>query len=253
MSESKISNLSNPNTKLSNFSSFVKGSIGGLVGAIISHPVDTIKTRIQSKTSFSNAIRMGKYYKGFSAPLVGIPFEKSIVFGFYDWSKQNGLNNFWSGIVGGLMSTIIVTPIEYYKINMQNKTNMQNKINIKNVYKGLGPTICREVPGFGIYFSTYNYLDLKYAKSNTKSPISIFAFGGLSGLAAWIFIYPSDLVKTQIQSKTNTKSITNIIKDIYIKDGLRGYYRGFHYAAIRAIFLHGGAFMGYEMCQKINI
>jgi hypothetical protein len=139
---------------------FLYGSIGGLIGTILSHPVDTIKTRLQTKTSINvkHAIKMGHLFNGLKAPLIGIPFEKSIVFGFYNLAKENNINNFWSGILGGLMSTIIVTPVEYFKINLQNKHNI-TILNIKEMYKGLIPTICRETPGFGIYFSVYNYLN----------------------------------------------------------------------------------------------
>ena len=229
--------------------SFIKGSIAGFIGATISHPIDTIKTRIQTNIakSIKDAILMKNFYKGFMAPLIGISLEKSIVFGFYNMSKQNGLNNFWSGIVGGLISTIIVTPIEYIKINLQNKQTIEN-IKIKNIYKGLGPTICREAPGFGIYFTIYNHLQSNY--NNSLSLYKTFLCGGLSGLSSWFFIYPSDLIKTIVQDKNNTLAINEIIKKIYNTNGIRGFYRGFHYAGIRAIFLHGGVFMGYEACNQ---
>jgi hypothetical protein len=228
--------------------SFINGSFAGFIGVIISHPIDTIKTRIQTGNTIKNAIMTKQFYKGVNAPLIGIPLEKSIVFGFYDISKKSGLNNFWSGIIGGLMSTIIVTPIEYIKINLQNKQTLRD-LQIKNIYKGIIPTICREVPGFGIYFTTYNHLN---TYNYNKSLIKTFLFGGLSGLSAWIFIYPSDLIKTRIQNKDNILSIKKIIMEIYTNNGIKGFYNGFHYAAIRAIFLHGGVFLGYEICNSYN-
>ena len=66
--------------------------------------------------------------------------EKSIVFGFYNKSKEYGLNNFWSGIIGGFMSTLIVTPIDKIKISLQNKTKIQSS----QLYKGFIPTVFRE-------------------------------------------------------------------------------------------------------------
>ncbi len=233
-------------------SDFISGSIGGLFGVIISHPIDTIKTRVQiNSLNIKNAIKMGNYYSGIKPPLLGIPLEKSIVFGFYNLSKKNGLNNFWSGIIGGFMSTLIVTPIEYFKINMQNKNNIYLKnIKLKNIYKGFIPTVCRETPGFGIYFTTYNYLNNNYNYDN--SYFKNFCFGGLSGLFAWIFIYPSDLVKTKLQDNNNKQNIKEIVTDIYKKNGFRGFYKGFHFAAARAIPLHAGVFLGYELSKKIE-
>jgi solute carrier family 25 carnitine/acylcarnitine transporter 20/29 len=228
---------------------FISGSLGGLVGTILSHPIDTIKTRIQSGSAKNifDAIHMKKYYSGIRAPLLGIPLEKSIVFGFYNLGKQNGLNNFWSGIIGGFMSTLIVTPIEYVKVNLQNKTPLSS-LKVSNIYKGFIPTVCRETPGFGIYFTAYNYMNNNYNKS--KSYFNNFLYGGLSGLFAWIFIYPSDLVKTIKQDVTNTKSLLQIISDIYNKNGLKGFYKGFHFAAARAVPLHSGVFLGYEISKQ---
>ena len=234
---------------------FITGSIGGLTGTIISHPIDTIKTRIQLGTvkNIKDAIKMRNFYMGIKAPLLGVPLEKSIVFGFYNISKNNGLNNFWSGIIGGFMSTLIVTPIEYFKINFQNKINIEFKnLKLTNIYKGFIPTVFRETPGFGIYFTTYNYLNNNY--NNNKSYINNFIYGGLSGLFAWTFIYPSDLVKTIKQDANNKNNLKEIINNIYSKNGIFGFYKGFQYAIARAIPLHAGVFLGYEISKKqINL
>lgn len=228
---------------------FIKGSFGGLCGTILSHPFDTIKSRLQSNIGFKNAIKMGHFYGGLRAPIIGIPFEKSIVFGFYKYSKDNGINTFYSGVIGGLMSTLIVTPIEYVKINRQLDVDLKDiKFSLRTIYKGFLPTIFRETPGFGIYFSVYNYLN--DIPPEQKSLFKSFCFGGLSGLSAWLFIYPADLIKTNIQNG-NYNDVTSVIKDIYKKNGLVGFYKGFHFSAMRAIPLHAGVFLGYEWISSL--
>lgn len=244
---------------------FTYGLFGGLSGTLISHPFDTIKTRIQSNkvSTISQAIKLGKLYSGITPPLVGIMLEKSIVFGFYEKSKSLGLNNFWSGIVGGFMSTVIVTPVDRIKINYQNQELKLNNMetikkvfNPKNLYKGFTPTIFRETPGFGIYFSTYNYLTDKYNLTNNIG--KTFGFGALSGLSAWLFIYPSDLIKTKYQSNQNELSLPNTIKKIWLTNnnsnrtvqGIRNFYSGFNLAILRAMPLHGGVFLGYELAKQ---
>ena len=224
---------------------FVYGLIGGLTGTIISHPFDTIKTRIQSETAINikSAIKMKKLYSGITPPLFGIMLEKSIVFGFYEKMKILGYNDFISGLVGGFISTIIVTPIDRLKINYQNNISIKN-IKITSLYKGFTPTIFRETPGFGIYFSTYNYLNKNYNSNNYLW--NNFIFGSISGLTSWIFIYPSDLIKTKFQSSTNI-SLINVIKNI----GIFNFYRGFSLAIMRAMPLHGGVFLGYELSKRL--
>jgi hypothetical protein len=111
-------------------SDFLYGLCGGCSGVLISHPFDTIKTRIQSNTvtTIKQAIQMRNLYSGLFPPLFGIMLEKSIVFGFFDLAKKNNINNFYSGIIGGFMSTLIVTPIDRIKINLQNKIALMDKI-----------------------------------------------------------------------------------------------------------------------------
>lgn len=238
---------------------FTYGLCGGILGTIISHPFDTIKTRIQSNkvSNIKQALQIGKLYSGITPPLIGIMLEKSIVFGFYEKSKSVGFNNFFSGIIGGFISTVIVTPVDRLKINYQNQDfKIQNVLTIRNLYKGFTPTIFRETPGFGIYFSTYNFLTEKYNKNNNN--FKTFAYGSLSGLSAWMFIYPSDLIKTNYQSNNNNLTLPNTIKKIWSSNndsnniirGFRNFYKGFSLAIMRAMPLHGGVFLGYETAKK---
>jgi solute carrier family 25 carnitine/acylcarnitine transporter 20/29 len=236
---------------------FAYGLVGGVVGTGLSHPFDTLKTRIQSSkaSSISDAFKMGKLYSGLTPPLLGIALEKSIVFGFYNLAKQNGLNNFTSGLFGGFMSTVVVVPVDRLKIIMQNKGTITKEIlKPSSLYKGFSITLFRETPGFGIYFTTYNYLADKYNKESNLA--KTFIFGSLSGLNSWIFIYPSDLIKTKYQSvckitNPTESNIPNVIKSIYKLDGIKGYYKGFNLAIMRALPLHGGVFLGYELSKKI--
>ncbi len=245
---------------------FIYGLFGGFTGTLISHPFDTIKTRIQSNTvpTIKQAVLMKRLYSGITPPLVGIMLEKSIVFGFYEKAKQQGLNNFTSGLIGGFMSTVIVTPVDRLKINYQNNELKLNSLqtvkqvfNPKNLYKGFTPTIFRETPGFGIYFSVYNHLVNNYNQENNLA--KTFLFGSLSGFTAWIFIYPSDLIKTNYQSEHNGNlSLSQTIKKIYntpntsnqFINPFKNFYRGFGLAILRAMPLHGGVFLGYELSKK---
>ena len=228
---------------------FLYGMVGGSVGVITSHPFDTIKTRIQSKTNLTikDAIKSGSLYRGLSAPLIGVMIEKSIVFGFYEKSKLLIKNDFINGIIGGLMCSLIVTPIDKIKIHYQNK-NVDNKLMLKGLYRGFIPTVLRETPGFGIYFCTYNHLNYNY--NYNKNLGKHFIFGSLSGLSAWLFIYPMDLIKTKIQSSTEKIEIKQVIKNIYNNGGLPNFYKGFSLACMRCMPLHGGVFLGYEMSKK---
>lgn len=233
---------------------YIYGLIGGVVGTLFSHPPDTIKTRLQSATAntFKDAFKMGNLYRGVSAPLLGIGFEKLIVFGFYGECKKYGLSDGLSGLIGGFASTLVVVPVDRIKILMQNKESITtNLLKPSSLYKGFSITLFRETPGFGIYFTTYNTLTHKF--NQEKNLFKSFLFGSLSGFTSWVFIYPSDLIKTKYQSIKNNTNITvnKVVTDIYKNNGITGFYRGFSYAIMRAIPLHGGVFLGYEYSKKL--
>jgi solute carrier family 25 carnitine/acylcarnitine transporter 20/29 len=228
------------------------GGVSGMTGVFISHPIDTIKTNLQAglKPSY-NIINL---YRGIKAPLIGVGFEKAVVFGSYTYLRKKDYSVTLSGAASGFIASFIVTPYERLKILNQTfkiNTSDVNLITIPNLYKGFTATFIREVPGFAIYFSTYHYLKEKFYVSKDKkiTPISSFLFGAASGSMAWIFIYPQDRIKTIIQANTNfkEKKIIELFKETWNKGGIKSFYSGFSYALSRAILLHAGTFMMFEI------
>ncbi len=234
---------------------YIKGCISGMSGIILSHPVDSIKTYFQ--TSTSNAINkkfdftIKNLYRGISSPLIGVGFEKAIVFGTYNYCKNNNINIPISGAISGLTASLIVSPYERIKImkQTQQKIGVKQYLNPKFMFKGLSATFTREVPGFAIYFSTYESLKNHFYKNRDISIIYSFIFGGISGTMAWIFIYPQDRIKTILQS-SETTSIKNIIKTTYLTGGFKQFYNGFSFAIARAILLHSGTFCTMEILTQ---
>ena len=234
---------------------FIYGCCGGLLGTVVSHPIDTIRINLQSgvKPNYSFL----SLYKGLLSPLIGIGIEKAVVFGSYNYldkelskysqfSGNSAMIKFFAGVGSGLASTAVVTPVEYFKIQRQNgnKINFKN-LSLKGLYRGWTATLFREVPGYGIYFTTYNTVIDKFG----KNPLSIFLGGGLSGLTAWICIYPADYIKTRMQY--HQTAFFKTTKAIIAKEGLLGMYRGCTLALVRAFVLHCTVFVGYEYSKKL--
>lgn len=169
--------------------------------------------------------------------------------------RHNDFNVPTSGAISGFVATFIVTPYERLKILKQTSQTSNVFLNPTFLYKGFSATFTREVPGFAIYFSTYHYLKDYYFNGVNKDtmklpPVMSFLFGGLAGTMAWLFIYPQDRIKTIIQSTTNDDKKTNIgtiIKNTYNNGGLKAFYSGFGFAISRAILLHAGTFMMFEL------
>lgn len=238
---------------------FISGLIGGCYGVIISHPLDTIRINLQNSNNKLNNIITNIYknegvkgfYKGIYPPLIGVGIEKLLVFGFYDnikrlnISENKIINNSISGLGAGLICTLVVTPIEKIKILQQEKIKWNN-IKLKYLYNGWTATLFREVPGYAIYFTTYNILN-DYNKNNNLLLNGLN--GGLSGLTSWLFIYPSDPIKTKMQIKNI--NFINSFNEIYKKEGIKGFYKGFSMGLFRSFVLHSSVFMSYEYINKI--
>jgi solute carrier family 25 carnitine/acylcarnitine transporter 20/29 len=231
---------------------YIKGCISGMSGIVLSHPVDSIKTHFQtSSTKFNPTFK--NLYRGITSPLIGVGIEKAIVFGTYNYCKNNNINIPISGAISGLTAALIVSPYERIKIMKQTQQHISFKqyFNPNFMFKGLSATFTREVPGFAIYFSTYEGLKSHFYKDNDISIISSFIFGGMSGTMAWIFIYPQDRIKTIIQSNNSiNNNIITIIKNTYNNGGIKQFYKGFSFAVFRAILLHSGTFSMMEILNK---
>ena len=252
LSSSKPSKPSN-----STWQYYFKGALSGMTGIILSHPVDTVKTHIQT----GRALRdfkpgLGNLYRGLLPPLAGVGLEKAVVFGTYNYCNQQLDNIPLSGAIAGFSAAVIVTPYERLKILKQNNIGFnKQELSIKFLFRGLSATWTREVPGFSIYFSVYESLKrINHTQHGREIGLhNSFFYGGIAGVAAWIFIYPQDRIKTILQSSYsvgNSNSVKSIMLEIYNKGGLRHFYSGFSWAVARAMLLHSGTFCMMEFLTK---
>ena len=228
---------------------YLMGAIAGTFGVFISHPFDTIKSNIQNNQIVKYGLK--NLYKGLIPPLIGTSVEKSIVFGTYNNLKNKyELPIYICGGISGFIACFIITPYERIKILQQNSINLTKQITIKSLYSGFSMCVLRDSLGFAIYFSNYEYLKQKLYTNNNQpiTKLGAFLLGGSSGLISWVFIYPQDKIKTIIQSQNidSKINIKEIITNIN-KQGLKSFYNGFHFALFRAIPLHAGTFMMYEI------
>ena len=234
---------------------YLGGAVSGMFGILLSHPVDTIKTHLQTGRPFRSFVfNITNLYKGLKAPLLGVGVEKALVFGTYNYCRT-GLN--WdipiAGAMAGLIASGIVSPYERWKILRQTGAVMESRViwNVGFLYRGFSATLTREIPGFAIYFSIYESLKMKTEKMYNRriNYMESFIYGGMSGCGAWIFIYPQDRIKTILQSNSQG-SISSIIGSIYKAGGLRHFYSGFSWAVVRALLLHSGTFCMMEIIQS---
>lgn len=242
------------------FDYFLKGAISGGAGILCSHPIDTIKSNVQDKKPVRFTPRF--LLKGIAPPFFGMGLEKAIVFGVYhntrrlmdpdDTKTRQHRDRAVAGAVAGFAASFVVTPIERLKILAQTQTGFSSIRNLKPsfLFQGLSSTFTREMPGFAIYFSSYEMMKERVTVDRHPGMVDHFWMGGVSGFMSWFFIYPQDLVKTRIQASTESLSPISIVRDILKQSGVRGFFRGFHLALLRAVPLHAGTFAMFEFLNK---
>lgn len=116
-------------TRTGALESIVAGSISGMSSVMLCHPLDVIRTRLQTNQQSQtlkqcfNSIRseggIASFYRGFWGPFASQGMYKSIIFGTNTLSiehlfhnKQTSFSVFVSGFISGSVNSFVVSPIE---------------------------------------------------------------------------------------------------------------------------------------------
>jgi len=99
-----------------------------------------------------------------------------------------------------------------------------------SLWKGLGPALMRQVSYTGLSFVLYEPVrNFVAGKGVRKEDIPFWkrvVSGGIAGSVSIFVMNPTDVVKTQMQSATDTKKMGNITRQIWAQDGIKGFWRG---------------------------
>ena len=240
---------------------FVGSGIGGGIGILIGYPMDFIKVNLQFYPDkyksawhcFTSTVKqhgVKSLFRGCIPPVVTQGFSNSFLFmgeatamRFLQPNLKRGetgtpINTFTSGLVGGLVQSVVSVPIEVIKCTMQatsetitpttssatikqQSTNaLKDTINcvrdiyareglFRGLFKGYFVTIARDVPSLGVYFCTYKYARdqiTQYQQAAVPTHSAIIIGGGLAGAASWISVYPFDVMKTYCQVSPSSSS-----------------------------------------------
>ncbi|KAF3340251.1 putative mitochondrial adenine nucleotide transporter BTL3 isoform X1 [Carex littledalei] len=243
----------------------VAGALAGTMVSLCLHPVDTVKTIIQSRGtggySFYRVLRQTLTERGLLglyrgiASNIALSAPISAIYTFtYESVKGNLLPIFPKEyqsvthcIAGGCSSvatSFVFTPSERIKQQMQVGTQYQNcwnalvgcieKGGVATLYAGWRAVLCRNIPHSIIKFYTYERLKrflLEDTPDSTLSSWQTLACGGMAGATAALFTTPFDVVKTRIQTQapgtaTKYNGVHQALNKIMKNEGVPGLYRG---------------------------
>lgn len=179
--------------------SLFAGFISGTAQTLIGHPLDTMKVWKQQNIQKSTYVFSGlKYPLLTGSILASTQFATTMVISenIRSNAKYTAMQtDTMGGLCAGVVSGIMTSPIDKYKIQMQTKTNKSQC--------GLFSCIVREVPACGIYFGSYTTM--------REQDQSMFISGAVAGALSWLLTYQLDIAKTQIQSgeSPNIRTVYN--------------------------------------------
>lgn len=126
---------------------------------------------------------------------------------------------------------------------------LRNEGFIGGIYKGLVALLCRDIPGWGVYFCGYEFLknsfNMQEAKKNGTDYSSLNMMikmwcAGVAGQASWFVSYPFDIIKSQIQCVSDRRvTIREAASKIYAAEGAQGFFKGLSPTLMRSFIVNG--------------
>ncbi|XP_002732621.2 mitochondrial basic amino acids transporter-like [Saccoglossus kowalevskii] len=220
-------------------------------------------------------------YKGMASPLAGLTFINAIVFGVQGnmlrrFEHPTIASNFIAGAVAGGLQCIICCPMELAKTRMQIQgqgesrryfqstqhdykgsidciKKIYHQEGIKGCYRGMVPTLLREIPSFGVYFAAYEFFCSNFEKRSTTEHLGLVQLllaGGFSGMCSWMSTYPVDVIKSRLQADgMHHINKYNGIIDCIVKSykepgsgGIKVFFRGLNSTLLRAFPVNAATF-----------
>jgi solute carrier family 25 carnitine/acylcarnitine transporter 20/29 len=217
----------------------------------------------------------------------------AVIFGSYGFAKRwlqtpeelsankdlTLLQHAAAGAFGGFTSAVVVSPIELVKTQLQIQTNRPGERaliggpvecalgilkleGIRGIYRGLVPTIVREIPGYAGQFFVYEAMkrvlttgSLSHVDNSKLGGKEMMLAGGIAGIGAWVFCYPQDVIKSRLQAGTVQYRRHRYLPDggfidagtrLIAEQGYKGLWRGFATCCARAFPANAAGFLGYE-------
>ncbi|KAI9111542.1 hypothetical protein K1719_017232 [Acacia pycnantha] len=248
------------------------GTVGGAAQLICGHPFDTIKVKLQSQPTPAPGQPL-KYAGAMDAVKQTLAAEGPR--GLYKVNQQ-----FVCGAGAGLAVSFLACPTELVKCRLQAQSALagsgaatvavkyggpmdvarqvlRSEGGARGLFKGLFPTMAREVPGNAIMFGVYEAVKQLIAGGKDTSGLgrgSLIVAGGLAGASFWFLVYPTDVVKSvlQVDDYKNPKysGSFDAFRKIKATEGFKGLYKGFGPAMARSVPANAACFLAYEMTRS---
>ena len=207
----------------------------GALAALLSHPLDTIKTRKQvvSPRQSQKLSTLSGLYRGIIPAAAASVLFRAVPFTTFeavtallrgsgsggdtskyrphstagwDWNKHPIATAACGGAAGGLARAVLEFPFEAAKVRAQASIKVHS---VWDLLRGFEVTALRNMTVIACFWS---FMETSKDLRNAMVPVdefprlNAFVAGGGCSAAAWAVIYPFDVIKSNVQAQESTPS-----------------------------------------------
>jgi solute carrier family 25 carnitine/acylcarnitine transporter 20/29 len=205
---------------------YIYGGVSGLIQAVVGHPLDTLKVRMQNGSTKLHSPMAGLKY-----PLLTSVGICSASFGTYELLRKKDFGPFWGGFISGTIMSPMVFLADIGKVKRQTGKVVNWDAVIRQ--KGLSTTVCRESISFGFYFMTF--------ESARKIGVHPLIAGGVAGMISWTSTYPLDVMRNR-QISNNWSAVKATAQG--------NMWKGYGVCMARAFLVNSVGFYAYDFLRR---
>jgi len=229
-------------------------------------------------------------YKGLAIPLMAQAVYKAVMFGAYNGSQKmmryylgrklsspptkavslNISHLFVCGAVAGGMNSFVVTPVELIRNRLMvdyAATKSERKFKgpvhcallvikdkgISGMFRGLSPTLMRDMPGVGTWYAAFELARSALAKNSYTGMSANLLSGACAGIGFWAVALPMDRIKSIVQTDMSSRygNVFQCVRGVVADEGLLSLYKGWTVAFMRGIPGSAVTFSVYSYMVKL--
>mmetsp|Transcript_6903 Transcript_6903/g.12199 ORF Transcript_6903/g.12199 Transcript_6903/m.12199 type:complete len:285 (-) Transcript_6903:92-946(-) len=259
---------------------FGTGILYGATNAVVGHPMDTVKAKMQCQADFMGKESNGMisvcrkvwttegirgFFRGVFPPLMGSSVYRSAQFAVFEavytrqtelgWDKVKipcsgglAIATVFAGICGSSARAVIESPIEYAKVKRQTGQTWH----FSEAYQGFFMQLPRTVGMMTCIFCGVDTARRWTEGEALKRPhLQFITWGGISMLSFWV-IWPLETLKNQVQAGTavDGNDKPTLRQRVASMGGPLGLYRGIMPGSISVFMRNGTAAVVMTFAQR---
>jgi solute carrier family 25 protein 39/40 len=219
-----------------------------------------------------------------SPRLIGVPSSTSYIL-TYDWLVHSVLPPLIpsevivplaAGILARTAVTSVASPLELVRTNLQSTPlspdnphtlrsvlssvrGLVSRQGVSFLWRGLGPTLWRDVPFSGIYWANYESIKKSFRRRGHTGTWVAFVSGASSGILAALVTSPFDVLKTRRQAllmSSSNKRVSGTIPlllKVVRTEGVSALFAGNLPRMAKIAPACGIMIASYEVCCLLNV